>query len=259
MNVGNVAIRPREVSVVNQDIDAVLRDWDYEPGGVQARLVRADDGRQVVQMRLELGVLQMEVSGRPDGQRPHGQPTYFDYLRRRARRAVKAGRPFTLDPKQCEQADREFVQFYHRRVCWLALREYGRALNDAEHTLAFMDLVRAHAPSEDYVEAHEQYRGFVVFQRTQAAAALRVEEDRPEQAVDEVRAGLERLRAFFSERGLEEEMGEDGMVLHLRRVEAALREQYQIGTTLQEQLEQAVAREDYERAAELRDALKRRD
>lgn len=243
---------------MNQDIDAVLQGWDYKPGGVQARLVRAGDGRQVLLMRLDLGVLQMEVQGRPDGQQPHGQPTYYDYLRRRVRRAAKMERTFTLSEEQCEQADREFMQYYHRRVCWLALREYERALRDAEHTLAFMDLVRDHAPSQEYVEAHEQYRGFVVFQRTQAAAARCVEEDRPEQAVDEVRAGLERLKVFFTERGLDELMSEDGMVQHLRRVEAALREQYQIGATLQEQLEQAVASEDYERAAELRDALKRR-
>ena len=53
-------------------------------------------------------------------------------------------------------------------------------------------------------------------------------------------------------------MEEDGMVQHLRKMEATLREQFNIGPTLQEQLEQAVANEDYELAAKLRDALKRR-
>ena len=53
-------------------------------------------------------------------------------------------------------------------------------------------------------------------------------------------------------------MEEDGMVQHLRQIEKSLREEYDIGATLQEQLEQAVAEEDYERAAQLRDKLKRR-
>jgi protein-arginine kinase activator protein McsA len=53
-------------------------------------------------------------------------------------------------------------------------------------------------------------------------------------------------------------MEEDPMVQHLRKIEATLREQYHIGATMHEQLEQAIAAEDYERAAQLRDVLKRR-
>ena len=36
------------------DIDDCLRDWHFEPDAVSARLVRAADGRNVVQMRVEL-------------------------------------------------------------------------------------------------------------------------------------------------------------------------------------------------------------
>ena len=85
-----------------------------------------------------------------------------------------------------------------------------------------------------------------------------VENDNPEQAIDEVRAGLEKLTKFFTEFGMEEQMDEDPMVQHLRKIETTLREQYDIGATLHEQLEQAIAAEDYERAAQLRDQLKRR-
>jgi hypothetical protein len=243
---------------VNQDIDFVLRDWEYKPGVVQARLVEAHDRRQVIQMRVDLGVLQLEVEGRPDGKRPHGYDTYFDYLRERVSAAQKAGRNFVLDENESQEADQEFLQFYHRRVCWLALRQYARAIRDADHTLTFMDLVRQHSPGDEYTHAHEQYRGFVVFHRTQAASALQIEKGNPEQAVDELRAGLERLKAFFVEFGMEEQMEEDPMVQHLRKIESTLREQYDIGATLLEQLEQAIAAEDYERAAQLRDALKQR-
>jgi hypothetical protein len=239
---------------VSHDIDAALRDWEYQPGTVQARLVEAADGRQVIQLRLDLGILQLETSGRPDGTRPHGQPTYFHYLQREAR----PHGDFALSEEQAEEADREFVQFYHRRLCWLALKEYARAVADADHTLAFMDFVRAHAPSDEYVQAHEQYRGFVLFHRTQAAARLAVEHENPESAVDEVRAGLERLRAFFAGFQAEEQMEEDGMVQRLRELERSLREEHHIETTLRERLDQAVAREDYETAARLRDALRQR-
>lgn len=246
-----------EVTVVNQDIDVVLRDWPFKPGIAQARMIQARDGRQVIQLRIDLGVLQLETIGRPDGARPHGHETYFEYLREQARLSRRTEHHFVLTDEQCQDADREFLQYYHRRMCWLTLKQYARAMRDADHTLSFMDFVKHHAPNEDYLHAHEQYRGFVLFQRTQAAAALEVENNAPESAINEIHAGLERLRQFFASYEREEEMEEDGMVRHLRHVEATLREQYQIDTTLQEQLQKAIADEDYERAARLRDALKK--
>src|SRR5947209_15467370 len=72
--------------VMRRDMDEAIQGWPYEPepGAVIAREVQARDGRTVVQIRVELGVLQLELSGRPDGARPHGFATYLDYLRYRA-------------------------------------------------------------------------------------------------------------------------------------------------------------------------------
>src|SRR6516162_6699692 len=127
---------------MSQDIDAALQGWHFKPGVVQARMVQTSDGRQVIQMRVDLGILQIEPRDRPDGTRPHGFATYSDYLRQQARAAAKDGNPFVLTEEQCMEADREFVQFYHRRICWLALRQFDGAVADADHTLAFMDFVR---------------------------------------------------------------------------------------------------------------------
>jgi hypothetical protein len=200
----------------------------------------------------------LETDDRPDGARPHGHATYFDYLMHLAQRSENAGRKFVLSEEQCEEADREFVQFYHRRVCWLALRAFARAVADADHTLVFMDFVRDHAPSDEYRLAHEQYRGFVLFHRTQAAAALAVEGDDPEAAIDAILDGLKRMRTFFGEHDLAEQMEDDGMVQQLHKLERSLRDLHGIQETLQEQLERAVANEEYEVAARLRDALRKR-
>jgi hypothetical protein len=243
---------------VKNDIDAALRSWEYQPGQVQARVVEASDGRQVIQMRVDLGILQLEKQGRPDGTRPHGFTTYFDYLKQRSHSAARDEKPLMLSEEQCQEADREFVQYYHRRICWLALKQYARAVQDADHTLAFMDFVRDHSPDEEYTQAHEQYRGFVVYQRTQAAAAMKLEESDPEGAVDAIRDGLERIRTFFETYEAEEQMEEHPMVQHLRKIEQSLRDQHQIEATLQEQLAQAIANEDYEKAAHIRDKLKKK-
>src|SRR5947209_3099995 len=85
-----------------------------------------------------------------------------------------------------QRADREFVQYYHRRISSLSLRRFQEAVADADHTLELMDLVRAHSPGEDFTRSHEQYRGFVLFHRTQAATALALDRKDPEKAVDEI-------------------------------------------------------------------------
>jgi hypothetical protein len=243
---------------VKRHIDDALEGWDFKPGEVRARLVPAGDNRQVIQLRVDLGILQMETSSRPDGKRPNGFPTYFQYLQQEARQTAKSGKLFVMDDEQCQEADREFGQYYQRRISWLALRHYAKAIEDADHTLAFMDFVKTHSPSEEYTQAHEQYRGFVTFQRTQGAAALALELHNPETAIDEVRQGLAKLRTFFASFDAEDQMEDDGMVQHLRKIETSLRDQHGIGQTLQERLDQAVASENYEEAARLRDAMRKR-
>jgi hypothetical protein len=244
---------------MNQDIETALQGWDYKPGLVQARVIQAQDGRQIIQMRVDLGVLQMEIAGRPDGERPHGHPNYLEHLRHQSRLAEQKNGHFVLSEEQCEEADREFMQYYYRRLCCLALRFYARGVADADHTLAFMDFVKDHSPNEEWTLEHEKFRGFVIFHRTQAASALALEKDQPEAAIDEIREGLERIRAFLASYDKEELMEEDGMVHQLRKMEQNLRQLHKIDATLREQLEKAVAAEDYEVAAKLRDALKRRE
>ena len=248
---------------MRRDIDEALHGWPYEPdpGEVVAREVRARDGRNVLQIRVELGLLQMEVDGRPDGVRPHSFATYLDYLRHRAstRSSSQGGgkSPWTMTAEHCAEADREFAQFYHRRVAWLTLQRYDRALQDADHSLALMDLVRKYASDADYVASHERYRGLVLFHRTQAAAALALERRKPEEAIDSVREGMERL--IEHQQGVATETDDtpnDALIEQLRVLEREIRKNFSVEKTLREQLDEAVADEDYELAARLRDQIK---
>ncbi len=237
-----------------QDIDRLLDTWPYRQGEVLARIVKAADGREVLQMRVDMGILQLEIEDRPDGTRPHGAASYFDYLKQQADEDPR----FRLSAEQCIDADREFVQYYHRRICWLALREYRRAALDADHSLAFMDFVRDHSPDDDWTASHEQYRPFVLFHRVQAAALAELEDSGPEQAIHEINAGLARFRTMFEEYEADERYEDDDLVTRLIELKESLREHYHVGRTLDEQLADAIAAEKYELAARLRDELARR-
>jgi len=249
---------------MRRDLDDVIQGWpfDPEPGEHLAREVRARDGRKVLQVRIELGVLQLEVTGRPDGVRPHGFVTYLDYLRHSAasRGLAPGGKAprWCMSAQQCAESDREFIQFYHRRVAWRALGRHDRAIQDADHTLALMDFVRRHGIGEDYIASHEQFRGIVLFHRTEAAFALALERHRPEEAIDALREGIDRLtthqRAWWEEHDPSESPNPT-LVEQLRKIEQEIRQKFLVEKTLREQLDEAVAREDYEQAARLRDQI----
>ena len=252
---------------MRRDVDDAIQGWPYdpEPGEVIAREVKAKDGRTVLQMRIELGVLQMEVGGRPDGTRPHGFATYLDYLRYRAaaRGQSPGGKspPWAMSRDHRAAADREFVQFYHRRVAWLSLQRYDRALLDADQTLALMDFVARHGSDEEYIASHERFRGLVLFHRTQAAAALALERRKPEEAIDIVHEGIERLGAHHEKWTLEHEHSDTpnpSLIEQLHLLENEIRKNFAVDKTLREQLDEAVALEDYERAARLRDQIRDR-
>jgi hypothetical protein len=236
-----------------RDIDTLLKNWKFRPGEVNARLVRARNGREVLQMRIDMGVLQMETDLRPDGLRPHGAETYYDYL---VGEVIREGDAFRLSREQCAEADREFIQYYHRRLCWLSLREYRRAAHDADHSLAFMDFVRSHSPDDEWTISHEQYRPFVLFHRVQAAALAALEDDGPESAIAEINDGLGRFRDLFQRYDAPEQYAEDGLVRRLEEMRESVRQRYEVGRTLEEQLAEAVQAENYELAASIRDRLK---
>ena len=247
---------------MRRDIDEVLQNWPFEPspGELLVREVRCRDGRSVLQVRVELGIMQMEVEGRPDGVKPHGFASFLDYMRHRAANRAGKGPSWMMKQEHCAEADREFIQYYHRRVAWLSLQKYERALIDSDHTLALMDFVQRHGGDEEYSTSHERFRGLVLLHRAQATAALALKRNKPEEAIDAIHEGIETLRthkATLTDSD-DDDTPHDQLVEQLIILENDIRKNFEVAKTLREQLDEAVDQEDYERAARLRDQIKAR-
>lgn len=244
-----------------EDINEILKQWPFDPMSVNVRMLESAQHR-VLQMRVDMGILQLETEGRPDGNQFQGAKTYFEYLQEKSRQSAAQ---FTLDEDSCLEIDREFVQFYHRRVCWLQLKEFKLAVLDADHTLGLMDFCKEHSDDEQWTISHEQYRPFVLYHRTQAAALAHIEgedEETPngaDLAIEEVNVGLEKLRELFVEYDAEEQYDDDELVQRLTEFREGLREKYEVGATLRERFDTAIANEDYELAGQLRDELSKRE
>lgn len=237
-------------------IDKALEDWEFKPNKVSVREVKVDQ-RIVLQLRVDLGVLQMETNGRPDGTRPFDSDSVLDWIQ--SRELLDDEREFKFDTDECIEVDREFAQFYHRRICWMELKQFRNAIADADHTLSLMDACLRHSPGQQWTISHEQHRPFVIFHRTQAAALAEVEDgDNGEKAIEEINKGLEQIEEFYQKYEIDGEFEDDELAKWLVDIREDLRERFDVGATLQEQLADAIENEKYELAARLRDQLKKR-
>src|SRR5690606_1992821 len=121
-----------------------------------------------------------------------------------------------------------------------------------------MDFSSLYAPHAEWAEMHEQYRPFVLFHRTQAAALAAVQNLDPQTALVEIEDGMTLIEEAYQGQGTElEELEEDEFLNRLAEMKEALAQQYEIEPPLSKQLADAVAREQYELAAELRDRIAR--
>jgi len=225
------------------DLDHLLRDFPFEPGRVNARLIRVGPTREVLQVRVELGLLQLECAGRPDG-----GPSVLEALGR------SAG---ALDATETASLRLELVQYQQRAVAFLAVGEPARALADADLVLAGTELmlVRGLSSERDWAEGA---RFSVLVLRTRCAAAAMVSRGRQREAGGAIDAGLSRLREAAERIGIGDGFDALGDVIALRALRDTLVPQLPPAqrAELESRLRAAIMAENYELAAILRDELR---
>src|SRR5437667_10916272 len=93
------------IGAMNFDISHLLEQWDYQPGQVVVRKFIGKDGTEKIQLRVDLGILQMNAQGRPDGKRPSGFASLFEFyvpkLNQHLTQHDGNDEGFTLKPEDC--------------------------------------------------------------------------------------------------------------------------------------------------------------
>lgn len=244
------------------DISRMLAGWEFEAGQLSVRKIRGDDGRPRLQIRLDLGLLQMELTGRPDGRRPNDFVSLYDYHldrlnEHRTRFGTELG--YFLSPNDCRELRDEASMYYHRYLGLFVLGDYSGAARDTKRNLDVVEFCRRHAAEDRDRVAMEAYRPYLLMMHARARAGLSLEDDDPRAALKVIRWALREIRDHFRRFGGRRAHEASGEVRVLRKLASHLERSVPQSPVrrLKRALERAVAREDYERAARLRDQLAR--
>lgn len=246
-----------------RDLRSLLDGWDYEPGRISVRKIIGQDGREKIQTRVDLGLMQFEAEGRPDGRRPRDCESLLRYLEQALAESIRAAgsdEHFSLSPEQCRELRHEAYLYHQRYVSLFVLEEYDHVIRDSEHTLRIIDLCERYAAEESDRCALSVYRNYASMMHTRARALAALERGQHEQALAIVASGMRTL-AGLAQTSVDEEGGagvdNSGEVELLENLREHILDQMPGDALprLRRELEQALAAEDYERAAQLRDRI----
>ena len=244
------------------DLSSTLKDWPYEPEKISVRKILGADDKVRIQMRVELGIIQMEAEGRPDGARPHGKDSLLEHHKKKLEQYEKKNGTmlgFGLSKEDCEALRLEASLFYRRYIAYFVLEEFDGVVRDTAHSLTLFDLVRDYALDQDDRFALEEFRPYVLMMQARARAYQALEESEPSSALAHINRGVLEIRAHFKAFS-RPEMGdtcEEVKILRAlaKEVEKKLPTNSVVGT--RRALRAAIEQERFEEAARLRDRLRR--
>ena len=244
------------------DISHILEQWDYQPGQVAVRRFTGKDGVEKIQLRLDLGILQMNSEGRPDGKRPLGFPSLYDYYQSRLYKyLVTSGgndSGFKIKAEDCAKLQFEALQYYQRHNCLWQLEDYAGVMRDTERNIAVCEFAQKHAESEELSWTLQQFKPQLLMMHTRARATETLKTGDYTAAIQQIEQGIERIREFHRENARNEPPEQNAELLSLKtwldevRAHRPLSEREK----LERDLNDAVSNEDYEKAAQVRDALR---
>ena len=242
----------------------LLADWPFDPEG-NVRVLRLPEGREILQVRVDQGafqgILQMDLDGRPDGGRPHDRRFCLDFHRNRLREHVRdhgSAEGFALTHEDCEELFEESYRIYQRYVFLLQLQDYARVVRDTERNMALFRFVNRHAEKPEDREHLEKWWPYIIRLHAEARAMHAVGRERYDKALGVIRAARRRIEDLKEVRADEFYHERTRSIEALTDMEESITENRPMTSEqrIEKQLELAVEKEEFEKAAVLRDRLR---
>ena len=239
------------------DLNTILKDWAHESGAIKVRKILGLDGHEKLQLRIDLGVLQMEMHGRPDGVRPNGCESLLAYHQQRAHRAEERGEEYALSPEQCAELQQEGIQYYHRYLSLFQINEFAGVVRDTQRNLDLFNFVTEHTDRDELSWTMQQFRPYVLMMNTRAKASMLLAQGKFAEAMLQIQYGRDAIADFFQRSSSPELITKSSEIAFLDEWLEEVKAKRPLSRLeiMQREMESAVASEMYERAAELRDAI----
>src|SRR6266478_5017174 len=240
------------------DLNTILKDWPHETGTIKVRKVAGLDGREKLQLRIDLGVLQMELTGRPDGVRPNNCESLLAYHQLKAAHALAQGDTYELNAEQVSELQQEGIQYYHRYLSLFQINDYAGVVRDTQRNLDLFDFVLAHTNREELAWGLQQFRPYVLMMNTRARASILLGQVKFAEAMSEIQRGRDAIADFFQRSNFPELASKSSEINFLDEWLEEVRAKRPLSKLeiMQREMESAITKEMYERAAQLRDAIK---
>jgi hypothetical protein len=244
---------------MSYDLTSMLQEWKYD-GENTVRLVTADDGRQVMQVRLPLGVEQYELDGRPDGDQPFGRETALDEYQFRLeayREQHGTDSGFAVDHDDFLVLQNEGLLYYYRYLLLFQIGDYERTVEDTHHNLALCEFIESYCQDTDDRASLLQYRPYILRMHAISRAMISLHQHLKQAAKDILQTAIDQIQTMpeveTAEFRFERVRSLNYLRSALKQVEARAIDPVD---KLNVELRRAVEDENYELAAELRDKIR---
>ncbi|GAB4347225.1 MAG: hypothetical protein Kow0099_29120 [Candidatus Abyssubacteria bacterium] len=214
-----------------------------------------------IRVVTQRGTFYLDVDGRPDG----ASPELPKFLQRREQAHLDLS-TFTLDDSEVQRLSEEAFLYRLRREYFFKIGDYARSVRDVTIGIQIIEMITAHADNPELSAFFLQFRpDQEIFLRTaESRLAIRQKDyalarQRIELAATFIKRFAEEHSEVFSQDWLEKRLSQ------LKKVYIEIGEMWENDLSslrnsppsLEEQLRTAIEAEEYERAAELRDLIRR--
>jgi hypothetical protein len=244
----------------SSDLTPILKDWQWQSGVFGARTLSGHDGRLIIQVRLELGIIQMEADGRPDGNASGGFGSVLDRVR--SQLAILGGPTAVGGARLCaddvSDLSGEILLFRQRAMACAVLELWPRVRRDALHNIEILELIWTRCTDNPQRLHSELWRANEIKMQARAEVAVALSAGRKAEAGLAIDRGLEALEKSFQRAGAGDQFERSIETQYLR----GLRESLTLKLPASQRLELerrmlvAIGCENFELAAILRDELR---
>ena len=173
-------------------------------------VLQIEDGREVIVVQPNaFTISRIYATGRPDGMRPHGADSYYDYFFAKLRmyeeeHGTREG--FALASDEWDILFEESFHRYTRYLLFASIKRWEDVQRDTATNIAVTNLARECAPTEVAWQSY-QYKGYMIMMHSIANAELSLQQGNAAAALRHIDVGIQQIGEFCGE-CLREEHGE---------------------------------------------------